>query len=370
MQKSSYFLPFFILSVLSLGFFSQTQAAGIENINVTADDDYINFLWDDIAANTLSDTDGYALQWSGQQSLVKITKPANLYEGKVTGKSLRRNSFQNNTYYYLRIYTYTEENNKKYISNGSQMLKWKVDHFDNVEKSSISVSDPVIINSSSDDNGGVPDGEFSTLRVITLDTFANFAWSRPAKLASSDYDGFLVKISKKSNGDEEVGVLDIDKQKYAVRVKGLDPNTQYYAQGFFYKERGSEKVEYGKGPVRAFRTIHTVPRDGSTAASRNLLKLERRAAYSINIGDATDIVAEEETTGVDLTDKTQIRKKIADLKARIKKLQSELNRWESKLGIKPTPTTTRTTTRTTQKRSTGLSIRERLRLILQKKRNN
>ncbi len=365
-----------LLFTVGLFFSAISHAEPITGITLNADADYLTVNWSPVDNDTLNKIDGYAIQWSDRQSNVQITKHANRYEGRATGLSLRRASFEHDRYYYLRVYTYTvNENNYRLLGNGSKMIKWKVNFQNVVTKEEISVTDPVITFSSggtSSTNGD--DFEFGTLRTVSYDNFADFSWSRPNKMTSSDFDGFMVVISNKSDlADPIVEAKTTSRSQYVMRVKGLEPNTQYYAKGYFYKTSGGEDRKFGTSSIKSFKTIAAVPRDGTTRASRNLERIEKKSVYTLNIGDSSSSSSTTTTTttetgaGIDTNDKTAIRKKISELKAQINKLQSELRRWESKLGIKSSTTTTRTTT--TKKSNSGLSIKERLRQRLLQKMN-
>ena len=133
--------------VLMLGAFFPlltTNAAKIQNLTVNGTDDNLNLLWDALSSSDFGSADGYAYQFSDRQSDVQITKSISGYQN-ADDVSLRRGSFENNTYYYARVYTYAiNDDNDKVLGNGSDMLKFKIDYNHNVTAEHIAITDPVI----------------------------------------------------------------------------------------------------------------------------------------------------------------------------------------------------------------------------------
>ncbi len=374
--------PFIQKSCLVLGFsvlsFNMAFAEETKNVKISADRDYLNITWDNIS--NIDNTDGFALQWNKRQNYVKIDKSANLYRlGKVPGKSLRRASFNNNTYYYLRVYSYTEENNRKTLGNGSKLIKWKVDPSNNIIQEEIVIVDPVIVsndNSSSSFNALDSLQKFSQIRILALDNFANFGWAKPKKLTKNDYDGYILTISENSTLANPVIDAVIDQNKTEVQIKGLKPNTTYYIGGYFYKRQGGEDKKFGKGSVVKFKTIPAVDRNKYSRASRNIKKLENKAITKIEIegyeastsssnnsnsstSSTSSSSSSSSSSSVNLSSNKSIEARITAIDNEIRKLRAEKARLELKLGKKSTRSSS-------VKSSKKLSLRERLKLKREK----
>ena len=382
-----------LVLALSLGTFLpllNSQAADVTGLTVTGDYDHLNILWTPLSSTDFNDADGYAVQFSDRQSNVKITKPVTMYQNNNQDDvSLRRNSFDNDVFYYVRIYTYkVNGDNKKVLGNGSDMLKFKINYNNTVTADTISISDPVV--SSTGTTQDISDFEFGALRKYPYDTFSDFFWSQPSEMASSDFDGFMLRVSVNNDMKDPIIEATVDGQTNSLRVTGLNASTNYYAQGSFYKNQGSEKVTFGDSAVRPFKTIVAIPRDSSSRQSRNIIKVEKRSIRKIEIGassvssstttsttssssssssntNSSTSVSSSSAATINSASQTEIRNKISDLKAQISKLQSELRRWSAKDTSKKTTSTRSSTTR--KKSTSGLSIRERLKLRREAKRN-
>jgi|GEM_PF-6770258 len=372
--------------LLGLALFVPTlsvNAAKISNLSVNGNSDYLNINWDQLSSTDFDNADGYAVQWSDRESNTDITDSvANYIENNNDDIALRRNSFENDTYYYARIYTYKiDGSNRKVLGNGSDRLKFKISFQNEVTSETISVTDPVINNDTGEAND-TSNFEFGTLRKYPYDTFSDLFWSRPSEMATSDFDEFLIVLSENSDMTDPILKTGVDRDSTSVRVTGLTPEKNYYAQGHFKKNSDT----FGDSPVKQFKTIAAIPRDSSTRQSRNIIKVENRAirkvsidggtvsttsstssttSSSSNISTTTAVSTSSQST-INNADEATAKIKIADLKRQISSLQSELRKWEAKVGTTSSTTSTRTTS--TPKRSSGLSVRERLKLILEAKR--
>lgn len=386
-----------LILALSLGVFLpllNSQAAEVEGLTVTGDYDNLNILWTPLSATDFNSADGYAIQFSDRQTNVQITKSVTMYQNNNQDDiSLRRNSFDNDIFYYARIYTYkTDGDNKKVLGNGSDMLKFKINYNNTVTTETIAITDPVITSTGTTQD--TSDFEFGTLRKYPYDTFSDFFWSQPSEMASSDFDGFMIRVSVNNDMEDPLVEATVDGQTNSLRVTGLNASTDYYAQGYFYKDQGGEKVTFGDSSIRSFKTIVAVPRDSASRQSRNIIKVENRAIRKIAVG--TSSVSSSTTTStststsssstsssasvstsssatINSASQTEIRNKIADLKKQISSLQSELRRWQAKdtssTSRSTSTSSTSTSTSTSKKSTSGLSVRERLKLILEARRN-
>jgi len=381
--------------VLLLGVFSpalMVNAAKVAGLGVSGDASNLNLFWDKLSTTDYGDADGYAIQWSDRQTNVQIDDSVSLYrENNLDDVSLRRASFENDLFYFARIYTYkVDENNNRILGNGSDMLKFKITFQNDVTTETIAVTDPIIVtnagsNTTTTDTG---DFEFGELRKVIYDTFADFSWSRPRELTSSEYDGFMVRVSTNSDMADPVVNASVSSGTTTVRVTDLNPDTQYYAQGHFYKDQGGEKKTFGDSDIKAFRTIAAVPRDSSTRASRGIIKIERKAIRKVSAtgGDTSTSTAtttdsssasssssssSSSTTNTNTSSVAEARAKVSELKAQISRLQADLRRWEARAGISSSSSTSTTSSfsTNTSTSTSGLSIRERLRLRLAAKRN-
>ena len=351
----------FIIFGISILSYSVSFAEETKNVRITADKDYLNVNWDNIS--NIEDTKGYALQWSNRQNNVVITKYANLYNlGKVPGKALRRASFENNSFYYLRVYTYTKnDNGRNILGNGSKLIKWKVDNRHQITSEEIAITDPVITNSGSSDASNTIESiqDFSNIRATAFDNFVNLSWTKPHKLSPSEYDGYILAVSEKSSLDDPIIEADIDKSRREVQFRGLKPETNYYVSGYFYKNQGGEKKKFGKGQTRKFNTIKAIDRTKYNRASRNVKKYEKRVSYKIDIegydsssSNTSNSENTDEKKSTDLSDKNAIEARINEINTQIKKLNAEKARLELKLGKRPS-----SHKKTVSKK---LSLRERL----------
>lgn len=378
------------LSLFAFGMLPLAQAGEIKNLRVEPTGDYVNIFWDALPADELGDADGYAVQFSDRQTDVQINKYANLYLSRgETSISLRRNSFENDVYYYLRVYSYEpDEENRNQLGNGSDMLKWRTDYWNKVESDNISINDPVVSsnNSNSDNSSSDKDDlfDFGELRFIEFDTFVNFSWSKPVLMAESDYDGFLIRVSTKSDLSDPIVEEVLSQETYDARVKGLNPNTQYYAAVYFYDRVGGEYQTFGTKDIKNFKTIAAIPRDGSTRAARNIVKIEKKLhGRNIVVGDSTTTASTSNTTSTSTaststststnvtinSNTSDIRTRIAEIKRNISALERELRVLEAKIGESSSNSRTTISTRT-QANASGSSKLSKLKALLEARRNN
>lgn len=367
MKKNLYLgLSALIISVFTLG-----AEAKVEGIRITADADYVNIFWNQLEASQMSDLNGYAIQWSDRQSDVVNTFPANIYEKNVGSISLRRGSFESNRTYYLRVYTYLNEGVGKNIpSHGSDMIKWSISNLDEVTiADTINVTDAVITSSEASGTTTVDtsDFEFGALRASYYDTFADFSWSRPYNMASSDYDGFRIEVSESADATDPIVFVQASPKTYKARIMGLSPETNYYAKGYFYKGAAT----FGDSAIKSFKTHAVINRSGNTSASRNLAKIERKpyaAKASVGGSSTTTTTSSTSTSHTQSSSNTtsssstsSIQARIKALKSQIQALQTELSSLEKKIGVTPsTSSVTRTSTSAKTIRTSKKSIRQLL----------
>ncbi len=356
----NYFRPHISVLALSILIPGLSFAASLTNLKAepTNDERSLNISWSPADSETLAESDGYAIQWSDRQSNIHINKPAKLYKAE-NSIFVRLNSFEPNVNYYFRVYSYQKDGYKKTLANGSKMLKWKRTASNVITTEEITITDPVIVNNTSSSTEATVDWQFGKLRSVPFDTFVDLSWSRPTKMINSDYDGFQIKVSSTADMKDPIKIFTAKRGVITTRLKGLTPNTQYYAEGAFYKELESSRKVFGESPVKAFKTIPAIDRTINNRASRNIKKIEKRSYFTVTVGETettSTTTTSTETSTTTTTNSGDIKSRIKALKAKIKALQRELLDLEKKAGI------THTTTSSTQKTTKKLTLRERLRL--------
>jgi len=376
---------FFALGVGVLGVSSTIFAGEMKGLTVTPSDKYLNIVWTPISeADAGGDFDGYAVQWSLRQDDMKNNKYARKYLSQ-NSLTVRRSSFDKNTNYYFRVYTYNEEGRKKVLNNGSKILQWRIKSGDVIEKAELEAHDPVITPTVTSTTSSTADFDFGALRVVEYDNFADFAWSRPTGMAKSDYDGFKITLSKSADLKDPIASFKLDKSVFALRIKGLTPETTYYVAGEFYK--GTKP--FGKGKTETLKTIFAIDRSKYSRKSRNIKKIERKAIYTRSIGDVETSTNSNSTTesttssslsntstsiissSANLKTEKSIKDRIAELKSKITALQREIRILETKLpksksAIKSS--SIRDRLKKARLRSSKISLRERMRARLKAQR--
>lgn len=379
MQKNLRILGFTLTLLVAPHF---ALAASLTGLSVTPNESAgsIRISWDAATTETINETDGYAIQWSTKSGDISIEKHGKQFVEFQDGPNLylRLNSFDRNTRYYVRVYTYEMDDRSKILSNGSKMLKWQMAGNYSVTSEEITVNDPVISTNTSDDDDDDTSFDFGEIRVLPIDNFADFSWSRPTKMINSDYDGFYITIATNSTLSDVVKSFKADRTDTNTRVKGLTPATQYYVQGAFYKDTNGRIKTLGKGAVKAFKTVAAINRSLSNRTTRNLAKIEKKSYKTVQVGvddssattSTTSTSASKSTTSsstsivTSKSSSSNIRARITAIKAEIKKLQAELARLEG------TSTSTKTsTTKKTYTSSSKKSLKERLKEALAARRN-
>ena len=360
------------LGLLSIIISPQALAGAIENFKVIGNSEEVSISWNPLSSDELKGSEGYALQWSLNQSEVRIDQPGRQFLNSNV-LNLRRASFENGRYYYFRVYSYgiDDSSRSRILANGSKIIKWKISSLDEVTFEEIEANDPIVASTTvTDDDGNV--AEFGELRVLAYDNFADISWSKPSLLAKSEYDGYQIIISNNSDLTQPVIDFQVDKSVYKARVKGLTPSQQYYGAGYFIKNSGGKQT-FGKGATKSFKTIAAINRSVSTRASRNLARIENKTHFTVNVDGsntsstsntlppATSAPAKSSSAVTNNASEQTIRNRIKELQAQIKKLETDLSAWQKKLRditgrSAPTSTTSRT------KSSKKLSLRERLKL--------
>ncbi len=300
-------------------------------------DIYLN--WDD--SKIKNEIDGYAIQWSNRLDNIRNDKYAKL-TSNISDKEIRVRP-EKDEWYYFRVYTYKLNGRHKILSDGSKIIKWKRTSATKTEFVELDANDVVItVDDTSDNSESSSSFDFGIIRVMPLDTFADLKWSHQAKMASSDYDGFYITIAKKSDLTDIVKTFKTDRNNFMARVKGLTPETQYYARGAFYKTKNGQDIIFGttgETKIKAFKTIKEIDRTVNNRITRNLRKLEKKAFFTVIIGE-DEVVENDQTINSSEKDEkittntvSSTAKRIAEIKAKIRKLQEELRILEGKKKI-------------------------------------
>lgn len=384
-----------LLGIIVSGFFGlqEVQAAEIQNFQVVRNGTQLYISWDPLSSSDFEGQAGYAVSWGDFQSQLRKDKYAKQYLGNVTNLSIRGADFKRNAVYYFRVFSYKEDGRTKILKHGSKILKWKETDYGVYDTDLVEPNDPLIVDSSGSSSSSSSSAfEFGSVRVLALDTFADISWSAHTKLAKSDYDGFRIEIASDLGFSNILGTLNTERGKIRARIKGLTPSTQYYVRGSFHKD--DEK--FGTGDVKDFQTIRSIPRDASSVASRNLLKIEKRKYLELDLGgdssssttsssSTSTSTTSTSSTSTSTTTSTTSSSSSADIQARIKEIEStiaslnaELIRLKAQLRkTTGSSSSSRVSTRSTPTRSISsrsssssrMSIRERLAARLAKLRS-
>ena len=377
----------FFLGLVASFFFgiASVQATAIDNLSAFYTTDSKIFLqWDHLDDSLLFDTDGYSIQFSQYENKVRNVDPGKLFlSKKLNNISLRGAAFEQDTWYYFRVYTYVREGRSRILTNGSKILKWKYLPNDETESETIDANDPVI----SDDTADIGT-DFGKLRVVRYDNYATFSWSRP-NLAKQDATGVMVVIKEYGSADTIVELkagLDITSGK----VTGLSPETKYEAKGYFYKYVGGEDQKFGAGTAETFTTQKAY----SAAQKARIDRLRKRGLVRDSALTTVAVPGSSTTTPTTTTDtstdatttssttttssstsssniktRSQIEKKIADLERELQSWKLKLKRLgtssSSRFNRTTTPSRTTTTTRSTTKKPKE-SLRERMCRVLKR----
>jgi hypothetical protein len=380
----------FFLGLVASFFFGMhsVQASDITNVSALYTTDNKVFLqWDHLADSLLYDTDGYAIQYSEYENKVRNVDPGKLFlNKKLNNLSLRAAAFEDNTWYYFRIYTYVVDGRSRILTNGSKVLKWKYLSNGETESEIIEPNDPVVADNSS--SVGI---EFGKLRVTRYDTYATFSWSRP-NLAKSDATGVIVVLKKYGSADTLVELkagLDITSGK----ITGLTPETKYEAKGYFYKYVGGENKKFGTG----INEIFTTQKAYSAVQKARIERLRKRglvrdsALTTVSVPGSSTTTTTTDTSTEDTTSTTTTTssstsdsniKTRAQIQKKIAELERELQSWKLKLrrlGTSSNSSSNRTTstqprypdygsssTRTTTATKSRETLRERMCRVLKR----
>lgn len=320
------FLPVPFLLGAFLLFSPNVLAAQIQNIDVTPTGNQILIEWDKLTDSEMFDENGgYVIQYSTVQNDIRNDK---LYKNQVKSNqntlALRAAGFERDETYYFRIYSLHTEGRTKELNNGSKILKWMWASNGDVTSEFIASNDPIIANNSSESI----EFNFGKLRVEEFDTSAHFKWSAPS-LGASNYDGFLIVLSKNDDLSSPLAEVAIPKTIKTSFIEELSPQTKYYAAGYFKK--GSTR--FAKSETISFTTVAAFTKRQKSIYERRILKRNNLGIrYSLTNRSAS-LSTSSSTTSTPSTTSTatssrNISARITELKALIKKYQAELRSLE------------------------------------------
>ncbi len=340
-------------------FISPAVFAGqIENLDVTPTGSQILIEWDKLSDSEMFDEDGgYVVQYSTVQNDIRNDKlyKNQLKKNKNTLTLRVGNKFKRNETYFFRVYSLKTDGRKKYLNNGSKILKWEWKSNGDVVSEFVAANDPVIV----DNSASSIESNFGKLRAEKFDTSVHFKWSTPS-LGSNEYDGTVIVLSKNDDLSSPVAEVVIPKTITTSFIEGLDPETTYYASGYFRKGT----TRFGKSETINFTTLAPFTTRQKSIYARRVLKRGNLGIRHNLGGTSTDTstTSTTTTTSSDTTTNIEITARITELKALIKKYQTELRSLERKTRSSRSTSRSRTT-RTIKKTSNSRlqALRDRLR---------
>jgi hypothetical protein len=334
-------------------------AGQIENLDVTPAGSQILIEWDKLTDSEMFDQGGgYVIQYSTVQNDIRNDKSyRNQRSATQNTLTLRAAGFERDKTYYFRIYSLKKDGRKKFLNNGSKILKWEWKTNGDVSSEFVAANDPVIVDNSSSEN---IEFNFGKLRAEEFDKSIHFKWSRPG-LSSSDYDGFVIVLSKNDDLSSPVAEVVIPKNITTSFVEGLSPSTQYYATGYF--KNGSSR--FGKSETVNTKTLPVFTSRQNSVYTRRVLKrgnlgirhnLDNSTASTTTNTTTTESTS---TTTTSATPKTtsEIKARITELRNLIKKYQKEIRSLEQKTSSSSSTSSSRSSRSTRSSRSSGSSSR-------------
>jgi hypothetical protein len=238
-----------LLAVLSI-LTTQVSAANIQNFKITPNGrTYIEFSWEGLANSDIDEETHYGLQWSKNQSDIRIDKPTNARTPttKTTFEMLRGNDvFEKNTDYYARVYGFYrgDMQRKNYLTKGSKILKFKWLNNGNVETSYIEPNDPTVV---SDNATTTVAKSFQRISATPYDTSVQINWTR----TNDVFDEYVLVLGTESSLATPLKEFTVNKSYNKALIKGLEAGKKYFIAGYL-KRNGRT---YGKGSTINFTTL-------------------------------------------------------------------------------------------------------------------
>ena len=372
---SSLFMKnYFLAFALSLVFTGSVLAGDIQNLEVLPTGTETLIQWTGVSEENLFGVDGYALQWGEQQSNIRNDKSVRQFLSPAqTSLAIRSAGLNYNTDYFFRVYTYKKEGRQTILTNGSKILKWNKAYNGEI---ALNVLEPNDVELSELTSSGTSE-EFGVIRVTRYDTYGVFSWSRP-NLATNEYDGFAISLSTSNDFSNPIVTVHTGKNDFKGRVNGLTPLTEYFARGYFYKTRAGEKLSFGAGQIRSFKTTaqfsaaqvarmdrlrrmgKVKDRVSPTATgwipgTENAVETTTAASSTSSSSSTTTSSTTTASTGTKGASRTQVKARIAEVEKQIRTLQVELRRLQTDLRKASSSSTTSSTSSRTQSRTSSRS---------------
>ncbi len=376
---SSVGFKYFLIGALFIIFSENASATTIENLEVNpVGNVYLSIQWDNLSEELSSQSHGYAIQWGNDIGRVKNNVPPRQTIAKNLNRlDIRAAGFDRDETYFFRVHSYIKEEGMRgyKLFNSSKILQWRWRLNGTIEKTDLVANDPV-------DEAPIDSAEeyrFEQIRIIPYAQSAQFLWSRP-NLANSEYDGFKITISKKSDLSKPIHKFTAGKSVFKSYLAGLESDTQYYVAGQFYKRNSGFEQSFGRSAIVPFKTEVEYTEYQQARFKRTLQRLKNSGLGLIENVSGTETSTQStparttrtssrtssrstnagfSRTSEEPTSTSQIQQKINQIRDQIRDLQSELRGWESKLKTSSsrTSSSTRTTSSSGSKR---LSLRERI----------
>ncbi|MBT6831820.1 hypothetical protein HOA64_02055 [bacterium] len=364
----------FLVTTVAIGLFLGIQtvsADDISNLTVNPAGSQLLIQWDALPETTLSEVEGYALQWSSIQSDIRNDKSVRLptLSTSKTSHSIYSFGFEKNTKYYFRIYTFIKDGREYILTNGSQILQWEKKSSGEIETEYLDANDPVIAASNSGANATVSE-EFSNIGITEFDTRARFEWSQP-NLTKSDYEGYKIVLSKNTDMSAPISEFSLGRDNTRLFVQGLDPETTYNATGYFYKRVGGADEKFGKSETKSFQTAAKFTARQEQSYQRTISRWAKSGLVGFkknidgtNASSVTTSTTAATTTStatpaapVDTSDKTAVQSRISEIQTEIRTLQAELRKLQNSSGTSTSSTAQTSTATTSTMTTTGRVIR-------------
>ncbi len=311
-------------------FATQVSAVNIQNFRVTPNGrKYIEFSWDKLANSDIDQETHYGLQWSQNQSDIRIDKPTQARVSMTKNIfSMPRGDdvFDKDTYYYARVYGFYrgDMQRKNFLTKGSKILKFKWLNNGNVETEYIEPNDPTVV---ADNATTTVAKTFQRISVIPYDASVQVSWSRTNDI----FDKYVLVLGEDSTLDNPLKEFEVDKTYNKALITGLEPNKRYYIAGFL-KRNGQT---YGKGATINFTTL---PKFDALKRRRFEKYILGRKNYGLllKLSDSVTTTSSnesnhEKTIVTDDSSTSVIRRRISEIRALIAKLNKELRELEAKV---------------------------------------
>jgi len=270
--KSGLFLLFSLLTISS-----SSVEAKISSFSMVSDDGKVTLSWGDPAEESI----GYALQWAKRQADVHHDKaPREYYKKDIKSVSKLLRAFEDGEDYFIRIYGYKKNGDQSYLTEGSKIIKFKLD--DGVlTQSDIEPTDTEVTKQHTVKEGTLlAEIKFGKISATAYDNFADINWASPSlKVTKKSIDKIEIVLTDDNTMKKELLVIEPEFKNSKIRVVGLTPGTRYYVRGYYVKN-GKRQSE---GRITNFKTLAKIDLDSVSRASRTIKRLQKQVLKMIDI---------------------------------------------------------------------------------------